>query len=189
MTTFFHLDAAVYVYPRDHEWSKAQLDEVVAAAQCVPSLSGAVADGNWQRGLNFPANDEHRAWTAKEFPQNNVVGLGGDVRTNHYRYYFRTLHVDCVEFLPKWGVSLQQLVDLTRVITNLGHTVLAVHGFDFANEKPADNLRKRVINSAEHARRLGLRVQKYGNYGTCFRGLELVEVESFKKQPGPHYRW
>lgn len=173
--TFLHLDASAYIFPRGGRWTREHVQELVEACQRVPSLVG-VSVGHWERGLEFPGTEEVRLWSLRQPWKSSVYH--GDLRTNYYHYYFGSKYVNCVQFLPKYGTTLQQLVDVVRVAQDKGHTLLATRGFDVETGRKGRG--RYLLKTLAEAKARGMPVRHGTKYS---RGrLQYVWEESFHQQ-------
>lgn len=125
---FYHLNAWVYVYPRDGEWSQKQFDEIIYSCSKVPSLASATPFAK-RHGFRFKQTDAVRRFQRK-IPAAAGMSLGGDIRINDFKFHFKGTdkYVKCLQLLAKYGPSRTQLLDLTKVFEENGHIVLGAHG-------------------------------------------------------------
>lgn len=142
----FHLNAWVYVFPRDGEWSQEQYDQVLKGCKRVTSLRSATRFSS-HHGFRFALNSRVREFQQK-IPAAKNHDLGPDVRIHQFEFNFKNSSqgVRCIQLIAKYGVSLTQMVDITRVFQENGHCVLGIRGFHY----PSPTL------TIDRARHLGL---------------------------------
>ena len=128
MSKLYHLDAWVYVYPRDGIWSRQPFDEIRMACSYIPSLREMSPIGS-HYGFRFDQTNGVRSFQ-KTIPNASTFDLGADIRIVDFKFQFRGTdrYVNCIQLLAKYGASREQMVDLARVFQDAGHIILGAHG-------------------------------------------------------------
>ena len=155
MDKHLHLDVKIFIYPRNGTWTYGDTRRVLQAAQDIPSLRGIEGES---RGFNLPRTPSVDAYIIRTLGAKNLGTA--DIRTHGWSMNDKEDatddqvvtgggdgDADCevvmpfpgersgiktLVLLPKYGPTLQQLVDLAHVVETLGHRVVGSKGFDFS---------------------------------------------------------
>lgn len=129
--TLYHRNAWVYIYPKHEKWTQEQFDEIFKACRSNPCVKSAQPFASMY-GFRFQQTNAVRLFQ-KKIPAAAGYDLGGDVRIEDYKFYFKgsKKYVKCVRLLAKYGASRDQLTSLTKIFQEFGHTILGCHGIHY----------------------------------------------------------